>query len=151
MPERKRFFFVDPFPNHLEHNHGHGHCHHQTCGHDRDLYQYLPTSRRKATSYAVHIKQPLFFLRRRFRPKFLADTTFLYPGLYKGQGTNLFNLLLELKRLWLDFCGTHSKKESFNVHTWKKRPWHLSYYCVISLFLFHQKCERTQKQKCLQM
>ena len=61
--------------NHLEHNHGHGHCHHQTCGHDRDLYQYLPTSRRKATSYAVHIKQPLFFLRR-FRPKFLADTTF---------------------------------------------------------------------------
>ena len=47
--------------NHLDHNHDQGHCHRQTCGHDKDLYQFLPTSRRKATSYAVLTKQPLFF------------------------------------------------------------------------------------------
>ena len=46
--------------NHLNHNHGHRHR--QTCGHDRDLYQSLPTSRRKATSYAELIKQTPFLL-----------------------------------------------------------------------------------------
>ena len=44
--------------NHLDHNHGHG----QTCGHDKDLDQSLPTSRRKATSYAELIKQTPFLL-----------------------------------------------------------------------------------------